>query len=158
MSAIELNMQELLQNQQVSQVEDMPDLLTLANGTYLLKGISIKPGESTKHNPKVGVTMEVVEVQELSKAEQEAGVTAEDFPVGTLCHFTFSDKEPEKVLSRLKKPFGETMESNGMATFAELIEQFDQLTFVCQCTRRKAPDFSEDNPNYFGQLELAVIA
>lgn len=155
----DINLQELMASQAVSEVADLPDLATLPSGRWVLGGVSVKIGETaTSKNPKVGVTMKVVECVELSKAEVAAGVDPEKYPAETMAHFTFSDKEVEKVLSRLKKPFGATMEEHGMTTFAELMDQFDQLTFMCDVTRRKAPDFDEDDPRYFGELVSAVIS
>ena len=157
-SAITIDLKELLANQSVADVEDLPELLTLPAGTYILKGVSMKAGESQANNPKVGVMMEVVEVVSISALEEKNGVTAESVPVGSNTYFNFGDKELAKVLSRLKKPFGETMEENGIGNFGELMDQFDQLSFACEVTRRKAPDFDEDDPKYFGELVLATIA
>lgn len=154
----ELNLDDLLANQSVTEVEDLPELVTLPAGVWKVKGISAKSGETQKRKPKVGVTMEVLELVELKESEKEEfdpETISEKFPEGSMAYYMFADAEGPKVLSRLKKAFGATMEANNMATFGELFDQFDQLEFFITVGRRQDAD---DPERFYGELQAVEIA
>lgn len=158
MSENELDLDDLLANQEIEGVEDLPDMVSLPNGTYILAGVSAKSGKTGKKKPKYGITFKKVSCEEVREEGFETtDEVDEKYPADSLSYFMFSDEEPKKVLSRLKKVFGETMAEQGMSTFGQLFDQFDQLTFACDVTRRERDDSTEDDPAYFTDIKKATI-
>lgn len=155
MSENEVVLDDLL-GTNVQDVEDLPEFVTLPNGSYRLKGTSFKTGKTSTKKQKVTTFFELVSIHEMAENQPEnMDTNPERYPAGSLVSFMFTDAEPAKVLSRLKKAFGDTMMENGMTSFSELADNFDNLEFDCAVVARP----NQNDPNqFFGDLQIAMIA